>query len=144
MAVKQYDRKTDNIVYGGKYITKQIIEAHTRVVICFDENKHPDYMNQFIKPIRNFGGDVMVSDLAKNPALDFTWLCVPMNIQSVLQEGWENMYGKILRLDSARQNRIDPTGFMQLFSKKAQAALKYNDTKLNTSYVGTTPLIRHL
>lgn len=44
-------------------------------------------MNQFIKPIRNFGGDVMVADLAKNPALDFTWLCVPMNIQSVLQEG---------------------------------------------------------
>lgn len=86
-AVKQYDRKTDNTVYGGKYITKQIIEAHTRVVICFDENKHPDYLNQFIKPIRNFGGDVMVADLAKNPALDFTWLCVPMNIHSVLTKG---------------------------------------------------------
>lgn len=49
------------------------------------------------------------------------------------------MYGKILRLDSARQNRVDPNGFMQLFSKKAQAALKYNDTKLNSSYVGTNP-----
>lgn len=49
------------------------------------------------------------------------------------------MYGKILRLDSARQNRIDPNGFMQLFSAKAQRALKESDTKLNSSYVGTTP-----
>lgn len=49
------------------------------------------------------------------------------------------MYGKILRLDSARQNRIDPDGFMQLFSAKAQAALRTGDTKLNSSYVGTTP-----
>ena len=86
-AVKQYPRKTDATVYGDKYIHKEIIEAHTRVVICFDENKRPDYMNQFLQPIRNFGGDVMVVDLAKNPALDFSWLCVPMNIQSVLQEG---------------------------------------------------------
>lgn len=86
-AVKQYPRKTDATVYGDKYIHKEIIEARTRVVICFDENKKPDYMNQFIQPISNFGGDVMVVDLAKNPSLDFTWLCVPMNIQSVLQEG---------------------------------------------------------
>ena len=86
-AVKQYPRKTDATVYGDKYIHKEIIEAHTRVVICFDENKRPDYMNQFIQPIKNFSGDVMVVDLAKDPSLDFSWLCVPMNIQSILQEG---------------------------------------------------------
>lgn len=86
-AIKQYPRKTDATVYGDKYIHKEIIEAHTRVVICFDENKRPDYMNQFIQPIKNFSGDVMVVDLAKDPSLDFSWLCVPMNIQSVLQEG---------------------------------------------------------
>lgn len=86
-AVKQYPRKTDATVYGDKYIHKEIIEAHTRVVICFDENKRPDYMNQFIQPIKNFSGDVMVVDLAKDPSLDFSWLSVPMNIQSVLQEG---------------------------------------------------------
>ena len=86
-AVKQYPRKTDATVYGDKYIHKEIIEAHTRVVICFDENKRPDYMNQFIQPIKNFSGDVMVVDLAKDPSLDFSWLSVPMNIQSILQEG---------------------------------------------------------
>ena len=86
-AVKQYPRKTDANVYGDKYIHKEIIEAHTRVVICFDENKRPDYMNQFIQPIKNFSGDVMVVDLAKDPSLDFSWLSVPMNIQSILQEG---------------------------------------------------------
>ena len=86
-AIKQYPRKTDATVYGDKYIHKEIIEAHTRVVICFDENKRPDYMNQFIQPIKNFSGDVMVVDLAKDPSLDFSWLCVPMNIQSILQEG---------------------------------------------------------
>lgn len=86
-AVKQYPRRTDATVYGDKYIHKEIIEAHTRVVICFDENKRPDYMNQFIQPIKNFSGDVMVVDLAKDPSLDFSWLSVPMNIQSILQEG---------------------------------------------------------
>lgn len=86
-AIKQYPRKTDATVYGDKYIHKEIIEAHTRVVICFDENKRPDYMNQFIQPIKNFSGDVMVVDLAKDPSLDFSWLCLPMNIQSILQEG---------------------------------------------------------
>lgn len=86
-AIKQYPRKTDATVYGDKYIHKEIIEAHTRVVICFDENKRPDYMNQFIQPIKNFSGDVMVVDLAKDPSLDFSWLSVPMNIQSILTEG---------------------------------------------------------
>ena len=86
-AIKQYPRKTDATVYGDKHIHKEIIEAHTRVVICFDENKRPDYMNQFIQPIKNFSGDVMVVDLAKDPSLDFSWLSVPMNIQSILQEG---------------------------------------------------------
>ena len=86
-AIKQYPRKTDATVYGDKYIHEEIIEAHTRVVICFDENKQPDYMNQFIQPIKNFSGDVMVVDLAKDPSLDFSWLSVPMNIQSILQEG---------------------------------------------------------
>lgn len=49
------------------------------------------------------------------------------------------MYGSILRLDSARQNRVDPNGFLKLFSKKAQSKIKRMDTKLNSSYIGNSP-----
>ena len=45
------------------------------------------------------------------------------------------MYGKILCLDSARQNRVNPNGFLKLFSEKSQARIKSMDTKLNSSYI---------
>ena len=45
------------------------------------------------------------------------------------------MYGKILRLDSARQNRINPSGFLSLFSDKNQKIIAKFDTKLNCSYI---------
>lgn len=45
------------------------------------------------------------------------------------------MYGKILRLDSARQNRVNPNGFLKLFSEKSQTRIKSMDTKLNSSYI---------
>lgn len=44
------------------------------------------------------------------------------------------MYGEILRLDASRQNRINPNGFLQLFSQKAQANIKQQDTRLNSSF----------
>lgn len=45
------------------------------------------------------------------------------------------MYGQILRLDSARQNRINPNGFLKLFSVGTQARIRNLDTKLNSSYI---------
>lgn len=46
------------------------------------------------------------------------------------------MYGKILRLDSARQNRVDADEFLQLFSVSARKKIKQADTRLNSSYRG--------
>lgn len=49
------------------------------------------------------------------------------------------MFGTILKLDCARQNRVDPKGFMSLFSAKAQKAIEQLDTKapsLNSSLAG--------
>jgi hypothetical protein len=45
------------------------------------------------------------------------------------------MYGQILCLDSARQNRINPNGFLKLFSARTQARIRNLDTKLNSSYI---------
>jgi hypothetical protein len=54
------------------------------VVVLFDENRTPELLRQYPPPIKNFGGDIMEVDLAKNTALDFSWLSLPMNIQSIL------------------------------------------------------------
>lgn len=46
------------------------------------------------------------------------------------------MYGKIMRLDCARQNRLDPSAFMKLFGEKTQSTIKRLDgkaPKLNSS-----------
>ena len=46
------------------------------------------------------------------------------------------MFGKIMRLDCARQNRVDPGAFMQLFSEKSQNTIRKLDGKapsLNSS-----------
>lgn len=45
------------------------------------------------------------------------------------------MYGKILRMDCARQNRVNPNGFLKLFSAANQKTIKQLDTKLNCSYI---------
>lgn len=39
------------------------------------------------------------------------------------------MFGKILKLDCARQNRVNPNGFMKLFTEKSQTQIKQMDTK---------------
>lgn len=49
------------------------------------------------------------------------------------------MFGTFLRLDCKRQNRVDPNGFLKLFSEKAQSRIKKLDTavpasKLNSSF----------
>lgn len=46
------------------------------------------------------------------------------------------MFGTIMRLDCARQNRVDPKKFMTLFSEKAQRQIQQLDSKapsLNSS-----------
>lgn len=39
------------------------------------------------------------------------------------------MFGTFLKLDCARQNRVDPNGFMKLFKEESQAKIKKLDTK---------------
>lgn len=69
-----------NCVYTG------CVQNHQRVVLCFNENKRPEFLSQYIKPIKNFGGDVMVVSPNNNPNLDFSWLTFPMYIDSVLTD----------------------------------------------------------
>lgn len=40
------------------------------------------------------------------------------------------MFGTILKLDCARQNRVKPDSFLQLFKSETQAKIKQLDTKL--------------
>ena len=42
------------------------------------------------------------------------------------------MYGKIMRLDGKRQNRVDPSAFMSMFSPAAQETIRQMDTQVHT------------
>lgn len=42
------------------------------------------------------------------------------------------MFGKILKLDCARQNRVNPNGFMSLFKEETQKKIRQLDTKAPT------------
>lgn len=44
------------------------------------------------------------------------------------------MFGKILKLDCARQNRVNPNDFMKLFTENAQAKIKQLDTKAPATF----------
>lgn len=44
------------------------------------------------------------------------------------------MFGKILKLDCARQNRVNPNGFMKLFTAEAQTKIKQMDTKAPATF----------
>lgn len=57
-----------------------------RVVICFNETKRPYLINQFIKPIVDFDGDIMEVSPDDNPKLNFEWLPsdMPYQISSLL------------------------------------------------------------
>lgn len=85
--LKKYRVKTDQRVWDGNKLTANWVEKKTRTVILFDSNKRPDFLNQFIPPISNFGGDILEVDLKKYPELDFSWLILPMNIQDILDKG---------------------------------------------------------
>lgn len=85
--IKKHKVQTDSMVWNGNCLKKGCAERNTRIIICFDSNKRPEFLNQYIKPIQNFGGDVLEVDTTKNPKLDFSWLILPMNIQSILNEG---------------------------------------------------------
>lgn len=82
--IKKHKRQNNSVVYTGNCRVPGCSEQHTHIVVLFDENKRPELLNQYPPPIKNFGGDIMEVDLAKNPALDFSWLSVPMHIQSIL------------------------------------------------------------
>lgn len=86
-AIKKHLIQTNSKVYTGNCIHKGCVEGHVRVVICFDSNKRPEFLNQYIAPIKNFGGDILEVDFSKNPHLDFSWLLLPMDIESILREG---------------------------------------------------------
>lgn len=82
--VKKHKKQTNAQVITGNCRHPLCREGHTHVVVLFDENRTPELLNQYPPPIKNFGGDIMVVDLAKNTALDFSWLILPMNIQSII------------------------------------------------------------
>lgn len=82
--IKKHKRQTNSMEYTGNCRIRGCAEAHTHVVVLFDENKTPELLRQYPPPIKNFGGDIMEVDMAKNTALDFSWLITPMNIQSIL------------------------------------------------------------
>jgi hypothetical protein len=56
------------------------------IIICFNEDKRPDYLNQYIPPMKLIGGDVMRVSPDSNNQLDFSWLDFPMHIGSVLSD----------------------------------------------------------
>lgn len=86
-ALKKHKVQTNSKIYTGNCIHKGCAERTTRVVICFDSNKRPEFLNQYIAPIKNFGGDILEVDFVKNVGLDFSWLIFPMDIESILREG---------------------------------------------------------
>jgi hypothetical protein len=85
--VKKHKIQTNAKVFDGNCLHTGCAEGRTRVVICFDSNKRPELLNQFPPPIKNFGGDILEVDFGKNPKLDFSWLILPMDIESILREG---------------------------------------------------------
>lgn len=82
--IKKHKIQTNSRIYTGNCRVRGCAEAHTHIVVLFDENKCPELLRQYPPPIKNFGGDIMEVDLAKNTDLDFSWLQTPMNIQSIL------------------------------------------------------------
>ena len=66
------------------------VDVREQIMINYDHfldyvwNNRSELLKQYPPPIKNFGGDIMEVDLAKNTKLDFSWLIVPMNIQSIL------------------------------------------------------------
>ena len=87
--IKKHKVQSNSTVLTGNCRVKGCMERHTHVVVLFDENKTPELLRQYPPPIKNFGGDIMVVDIAKNPALDFSWLILPMNIQSILDTQYD-------------------------------------------------------
>lgn len=58
-------------------------------VVCFNENKNPELLKQYIKPIvptQNLKMAIMIVSPNNNPNLNFNWLTMPMEIQSVLTD----------------------------------------------------------
>lgn len=75
----------------GNCLALECARKHQRIVICFNENRRPELLNQYIPPIKEFGGDIMEVSPDRNRNLDFSWLDVPMHIDSVLTD---NMKGR--------------------------------------------------
>ena len=82
--VKKHRIQVNSTCFQGNCRKHGCAEGHTHVVVLFDENKCPELLRQYPPPIKNFGGDIMEVDMIKNTALDFSWLILPMNIQSIL------------------------------------------------------------
>lgn len=57
-----------------------------RVVVCFNENKTPEFIKQYVPPIKISDWFVMEVSPNDNPNLDFSWLDVPMHIDSILTD----------------------------------------------------------
>lgn len=82
--IKKHKVQSNSKIYTGNCRIPGCARKHTHVVVLFDENKCPELLRQYPPPIENFGGDIMEVDRNKNPDLDFSWLILPMNIQSII------------------------------------------------------------
>lgn len=83
-AIKKRDSNRRTEAVGSNY--HWCLGHRERVVVCFNENKRPGFLKQYIEPIENFGGDIMEVSPNKNPKLDFSWLDIPVHIDSVLTD----------------------------------------------------------
>lgn len=82
--IKKHKKQFNSVILDGNCRKKDCREGHTAIVVLFDENRTPELLRQYPPPIKNFSGDIMEVDFVKNPRLDFSWLILPMNIQSIL------------------------------------------------------------
>lgn len=82
--IKKHKKSHHVNCFDGNCRLRRCGQGHKHVVVLFDENKTPELLNQYAPILENFGGDIMEVDLAKNTALDFAWLNLPMNLQSII------------------------------------------------------------
>lgn len=82
--IKKHKVQSNSTMLTGNCRVKGCMERHTHIVVLFDENKTPELLKQYPPPIKNFAGDIMEVDTDKNTSLDFSWLSMPMNLQSII------------------------------------------------------------
>lgn len=85
-ALKKKIARPSNRLLIGADVENILPQKKERIVICFNENQRPSLLSSELPIFETFGGDVMEVSPNKSPNLDFSWLDVPMHIDSVLTD----------------------------------------------------------